>query len=88
MDQETTKQEALEELWAQLRAAGIPSQTPEVVAKAVCYLASRGQSATGVGLFVQGSEVIDIEGELARARPDWLSAKMSFMLQGEKPVWK
>lgn len=87
-DQSSTSKEELEVLWAELRSSGIPSQSPDIVAQAVCYLARCGRKAGGVGLFVQGSEVIDIERELITARPEWLSRKMTYLVGTEKPVWE
>ncbi|KIW30207.1 uncharacterized protein PV07_05966 [Cladophialophora immunda] len=78
----------LEVLWKQMQDMGIPSQKPDVVADAICYLINQGAAAAGKGLFVQGGEVFDLEKELAVARPDWLSQRMGYMLTEKGAVWK
>jgi hypothetical protein len=78
----------LESLFDNLKGAGIPSQKPDVVGKAIKYLAERGIDASGVGLFVQGGEIINIEEELVRTMPEWLNERMSYLVNKQGPVWK
>jgi hypothetical protein len=78
------KQKSSEQLWSQLRDSSIPAQKAEFVARAVCYLVDMGSRATGMGLYIQGGEVFDIEAELDRARPSWLSERMGYLLQRDK----
>lgn len=81
--------EELQALWDQLRSAGVPAQGPRFVAQTVCYLIGRGIEASGQGLFVQGGEVFNIEEELAKSRPAWLSQKMAYVLgEGGGAAWE
>ncbi len=81
------KTQALEQLWEQLKSSGIPSQKPEAVAQAVCYLFASGNTAVGKGLCVQGGDVIDLEAELATSRPEWVRKNLAYLLKGEGAVW-
>jgi hypothetical protein len=81
-------EETLQSLYAGLRDSGIPSQKPNTVALAIAYLVERGTQAAGKGLYVQGGEVIDLEDELARTRPEWLRQKMGYLLGSEGAIWK
>lgn len=78
----------LESLFDTLKGAGIPSQKPDTVAEAIKYLAERGIEAAGMGLFVQGGEIINLEEELVRTTPEWLNERMSYLVNNQGAVWK
>jgi hypothetical protein len=84
---EDEKLAALEGLWEQLKSAGIPSQKPDAVAKAVCYLIASGKTAAGKGLCVHAGDVLDLEAEFAKSRPDWVKQNLGYLLKGDGAVW-
>jgi short-subunit dehydrogenase len=88
MNGKAADEESLQALFANLRSIGIPSQEPDTVAQAILYLIEQGDGAAGLGLLVQGGEVIDLESELQRTRPEWLTQRMEYLLRSEAPVWK
>jgi hypothetical protein len=88
MNGQAADEEGLQTLFANLRSNGIPSQRPDIVAQAILYLIEQGKGAAGLGLLVQGGEVIELESELQRSTPEWLAQKMQYLLHSEDPVWK
>ncbi|KAM5346059.1 hypothetical protein ACJ41O_009064 [Fusarium nematophilum] len=76
-------EDRLGELFNRLNSVGIPTQLPEVVAKAIVYLAGQGLRVAGHALYVQAGEVIEVEKELQKSMPKWLTDKMRYMYPDE-----
>ncbi|KAF5026583.1 hypothetical protein F66182_1309 [Fusarium sp. NRRL 66182] len=85
-DTKASLDDRLSALFNKLSSAGIPTQRPEVVAKAVAYLAGQGLKVAGHALYVQAGEVIEVEKEMEKSTPKWLSDKMRFMYPDEE-LW-
>ncbi|RSL96348.1 hypothetical protein CDV31_013526 [Fusarium ambrosium] len=77
-------EDRLDELFNRFDSVGIPTQLPEVVAKAIVYLAGRGLRVTGQALYVQAGEVIEVEKEVQKSMPKWLVDKMRYMYPDEE----
>lgn len=75
----TTAATSSESVASSLKAAGVPVNTPERVAEVVAYLMGLGQAASGMGLMVQGGEVVDLEKGIAGNRNAWMGERMASM---------
>ncbi|RMZ69273.1 hypothetical protein GMOD_00006006 [Pyrenophora seminiperda CCB06] len=60
----------------QMREAGVPINTVESVALAVCWLLNEGRQANGAGIFVQADRFLDLERGLAKSREVWMGKDM------------
>ncbi|KAA8619475.1 FabG Dehydrogenase [Pyrenophora tritici-repentis] len=66
----------------QMREAGVPINTVESVALAVCWLMDEGNKANGAGIFVQADRFSDLERGLARSREKWMGREMLDLFRG------
>jgi len=66
----------------QMRKAGVPINTVESVALAVCWLLNEGIKANGAGIFVQADKFSDLERGLAKSREAWMGKEMLDLFRG------
>ncbi|KAK1908379.1 hypothetical protein P3342_009228 [Pyrenophora teres f. teres] len=66
----------------QMREAGVPINTVESVALAVCWLMNEGAKANGAGIFVQADKFSDLERGLAKSREAWMGKDMLDLFRG------
>ncbi|KAE8856768.1 hypothetical protein PTNB73_09490 [Pyrenophora teres f. teres] len=74
----------------QMREAGVPINTVESVALAVCWLMNEGAKANGAGIFVQADKFSDLERGLAKSREAWMGKDMLDLFRGGRsaPVFE
>ncbi|KAK4049672.1 hypothetical protein OIV83_003947 [Microbotryomycetes sp. JL201] len=75
-------QKSVEELTSKFEQAGVPMNTPDDVARVVAMIISLGRQAHGKGVLVQGGLQQELEGPLAKTRPQWLGQRMLQLYKG------
>lgn len=65
-----------------MAANGVPINTPESIALAVCWLLNEQKKANGAGLLIQGNKFADIERGLAKSREQWMGKEMLALFRG------
>ncbi|KAK4056141.1 hypothetical protein OIO90_002872 [Microbotryomycetes sp. JL221] len=73
---------SVEELTDKFVNSGVPMNTPDDIARVVANLVSAGRQAHGRGVLVQGGLQWELEGPLAKTRPQWLGDKMLQLYKG------
>ncbi|KAH6639372.1 hypothetical protein C7974DRAFT_130172 [Boeremia exigua] len=66
----------------EMAAKGVPINTPESIALAVCWLFNEQSKANGAGLLIQGNKFADLEKGLAKNREQWMGKEMLGLFRG------
>ncbi|EMD97726.1 hypothetical protein COCC4DRAFT_174088 [Bipolaris maydis ATCC 48331] len=61
---------------------GVPINSPDAVARAVCGLLSEGMAANGKGVWVQADRFADVEAGLIKSREAWMGRQMLELFKG------
>jgi NAD(P)-dependent dehydrogenase (short-subunit alcohol dehydrogenase family) len=66
----------------EMAKVGVPINTPESVALAVCWLFNEGIKRNGAGIFIQANRFADLERSLAKSREQWMGKEMLDLFRG------
>ncbi|EUC46854.1 hypothetical protein COCMIDRAFT_91776 [Bipolaris oryzae ATCC 44560] len=71
-----------EEHAREMAKAGVPINSPDAVARAVCGLIGEGMAANGKGVWVQADRFADVERGLIKSREAWMGKEMLGLFKG------
>lgn len=71
-----------EEHARKMAKSGVPINSPDAVARAVCGLLGEGMAANGKGVWVQGDRFADVEAGLIKSREAWMGKEMLGLFKG------
>ncbi|EUC31473.1 hypothetical protein COCCADRAFT_6614 [Bipolaris zeicola 26-R-13] len=67
---------------SEMAKSGMPINSPDAVARAVCGLIGEGMAANGRGVWVQGEQFADVEKGLIKSREAWMGREMLGLFKG------
>lgn len=69
--------------WAvRMQKLGVPTNKMETIALAVAHLIQNGIQSNGQGILIQGDQMAEIEGGIARAKSLWMGEEMLKLFRG------